>query len=162
VVLREGNCGQTWVGLRLSVRRSGHSQFAYSKMLKCVFSAAMPPDVRKVCGPSGSVDSLSWGLCPRHCAAQCKVKEFIKDARQNGKVVAGGRVLARDGYFVRPTIVRDVSDTARLVREEQFGPALPVLRYSDIDDVIDRVNDTDFGLGASVWSSDLGRAFEVA
>src|SRR5262249_34993522 len=91
-----------------------------------------------------------------------KVKEFIKDARQNGKIVAGGSVLARDGYFVRPTVVRDASDTARLVREEQFGPALPVLRYSDIDEVIDRVNDTDFGLGASVWSSDLGRAFNVA
>jgi acyl-CoA reductase-like NAD-dependent aldehyde dehydrogenase len=58
--------------------------------------------------------------------------------------------------------VRDIPDSARLGREEQFGPVLPVLRYSNIDDVIARANDTDVGLGGSVWSSDSDRAFEVA
>ena len=48
------------------------------------------------------------------------------------------------------------------MREEQFGPVLPVLRYSDIDDALARVNDTQFGLGGSVWSSDGERAFRVA
>jgi acyl-CoA reductase-like NAD-dependent aldehyde dehydrogenase len=91
-----------------------------------------------------------------------KVKEFIEDARQNSTIVAGGRVLEREGYFVQPTIVRDIPDSARLVREEQFGPVLPVLRYSDIDDVIARANDTEFGLGGSVWSSNPERAFGVA
>jgi acyl-CoA reductase-like NAD-dependent aldehyde dehydrogenase len=91
-----------------------------------------------------------------------KVKGFLEDARRNGKVVAGGGVLERGGYFVQPTIVRDMADDARLVREEQFGPVLPVLRYSEIDDVIARANDTDFGLGGSVWSSEPDRAFEVA
>jgi acyl-CoA reductase-like NAD-dependent aldehyde dehydrogenase len=91
-----------------------------------------------------------------------KVKDFLEDARQNGKIVAGGGVLKREGYFVQPTIVRDIPDNARLVREEQFGPVLPVLRYSDIDEVIARANDTEFGLGGSVWSSDRDRAFEVA
>jgi acyl-CoA reductase-like NAD-dependent aldehyde dehydrogenase len=90
------------------------------------------------------------------------VKGFLEDARQNGKIVAGGGVLERDGYFVQPTIVRDISDNARLVREEQFGPVLPVLRYSDLDEVIARANDTEFGLGGSVWSSDRDRAFDVA
>jgi acyl-CoA reductase-like NAD-dependent aldehyde dehydrogenase len=91
-----------------------------------------------------------------------KVKGFLGDARQHGKIVAGGRVLEREGYFVQPTIVRDISDNARLVREEQFGPVLPVLRFSDFDEVIARANDTEFGLGGSVWSSDPNRAFEVA
>jgi len=91
-----------------------------------------------------------------------KVKRFLEDARRNGTIVAGGGVLQRDGYFVQPTIVSDISDDARLVREEQFGPVLPVLRYSDIDDAIARANDTDFGLGGSVWSSDRERAFKVA
>jgi acyl-CoA reductase-like NAD-dependent aldehyde dehydrogenase len=91
-----------------------------------------------------------------------KVKGFLEEARRNGKIVAGGGVLEREGYFVQPTIVRDIPDDARLVREEQFGPVLPVLRYSDIDDVIERANDTDFGLGGSVWSSDRDRAFGVA
>jgi acyl-CoA reductase-like NAD-dependent aldehyde dehydrogenase len=58
-----------------------------------------------------------------------KVKELIEDARQNARIVAGGSVLEREGYFVQPTIVRDLSDSAGLVREEQFGPVLPVLRY---------------------------------
>src|SRR5262245_60447815 len=64
--------------------------------------------------------------------------------------------------YGQPTIVRDIPDSARLLREEQFGPVLPVLRYSDIDDVITRVNDTEYGLGGSVWSSDRERAFAVA
>jgi acyl-CoA reductase-like NAD-dependent aldehyde dehydrogenase len=71
-------------------------------------------------------------------------------------------VLDRAGYFVRPTIVRDIPDNSRLVRDEQFGPILPVLRYSDVDDVVARVNNTEFGLGGSVWSSDLHRASDVA
>ncbi len=91
-----------------------------------------------------------------------KVKGYIEDGRKNGTIVAGGEVVEREGYFVRPTIVRDIPDDARLVREEQFGPVLPVLRYSDIDDAIARANDTDFGLGGSVWSSDRDRAFGVA
>src|SRR3984957_2466054 len=91
-----------------------------------------------------------------------RVKGFLEDARRNGTIVAGGGVLEHKGYFVQPTIVRDISDNARLVREEQFGPVLPVLRYSDIDDVVARANDTDFGLGGSVWSSDRERAFGVA
>lgn len=91
-----------------------------------------------------------------------KVKGYLDDAWQHGKIVAGGNVLERDGYFVEPTIVRDISDNARLVREEQFGPVLPVLRYSGLNDVISRVNDSEFGLGGSVWSSNRDRAFEVA
>jgi acyl-CoA reductase-like NAD-dependent aldehyde dehydrogenase len=91
-----------------------------------------------------------------------KVKGYIEGARQDGKIVAGGVVLDRAGYFVRPTIVRDIADDASLVCEEQFGPVLPVLRYSDLDEVVARVNDTEFGLGGSVWSSDVQRAFGVA
>jgi acyl-CoA reductase-like NAD-dependent aldehyde dehydrogenase len=91
-----------------------------------------------------------------------KLKGFLEDARRNGKIVAGGEVVNGKGFFVRPTIVRDISDDCRLVREEQFGPVLPVMRFSNIDDVIARANDTDYGLGGSVWSSDRERAFQVA
>jgi acyl-CoA reductase-like NAD-dependent aldehyde dehydrogenase len=91
-----------------------------------------------------------------------KAKGFLEDAQQNGNIVAGGKALNRKGYFVQPTIVRDIADDARLVKEEQFGPILPVLRYSDVDDAIARANDTDFGLGGSVWSKDLDRAYAVA
>ena len=91
-----------------------------------------------------------------------KVKGFLEEAKQKGKIVAGGEVPSRKGYFIPPTIVRDIPDNSRLVSEEQFGPIVPVLRYSDVDDAIARVNDSDYGLGGSVWSKDIDRAFEVA
>jgi acyl-CoA reductase-like NAD-dependent aldehyde dehydrogenase len=91
-----------------------------------------------------------------------RVKGFLEDARQNGRIVAGGEVLPRKGYFVQPTIVRDIGDDTRLVKEEQFGPILPVLRYSDVDDAITRANDSPYGLGGSVWSADRDRAAKVA
>lgn len=91
-----------------------------------------------------------------------KVKAFLEDARTNGNVIAGGAALDREGYFIAPTIVRDIDDSARLVREEQFGPVLPVLSYDDVDDAIARTNDTEYGLGGSVWTSDIDRGFEVA
>lgn len=91
-----------------------------------------------------------------------KLKEFLADAKANGKVIAGGDVLDREGFFIAPTIVRDIPDDARLVREEQFGPILPVLVYEDIDDAIARANDTEFGLGGTIWTSNQERAFKVA
>ena len=91
-----------------------------------------------------------------------KVKGYLEDARAHGKVIAGGAPLERRGYFIPPTIVRDIPDDARLVREEQFGPVLPLLRYSDLDDAIARANDTEYGLGATVWSSSTERAVAVA
>ena len=66
------------------------------------------------------------------------------------------------GYFIAPTIVRDIPDSARLVREEQFGPVLPVLSFDDVDDAIARANDTDYGLGGSVWAGDVEHGVAVA
>src|SRR5262249_40379939 len=79
-----------------------------------------------------------------------------------GTVLADAPPVAGPGYFVRPRIVRDIHDDARLVREEQFGPVLPVLSYSRLEDAIARANDSDYGLGATIWSSDPERAYEVA
>ncbi|WP_343525437.1 aldehyde dehydrogenase family protein [Sphingomonas sp.] len=91
-----------------------------------------------------------------------KVKALVEDARQRGTVLAGGEPLDRPGYFMPPTIVRDLDDDAPLVREEQFGPVLPVLKYDEIDDVIARANAGEYGLGGSVWGKDLTRATDVA
>ncbi len=91
-----------------------------------------------------------------------KVKDFIADGRERGKIIAGGKALDRDGYFISPTIVRDIPDDARLVREEQFGPVTPVMKYSDINDALARANGTEYGLGGTVWGPDLEQAYEVA
>jgi acyl-CoA reductase-like NAD-dependent aldehyde dehydrogenase len=91
-----------------------------------------------------------------------KVKGFLESARKDGNIIAGGEAMDRPGYFIQPTIVRDIKEGSRLVDEEQFGPVLPVIKYSDNDDVIRRANATNYGLGASVWSSDTARAHKVA
>ncbi|MBC09413.1 MAG: aldehyde dehydrogenase [Gammaproteobacteria bacterium] len=91
-----------------------------------------------------------------------KVKELIEEAKSDGNVIAGGEVPDQPGYFIRPTIVRDIEEGSRLVDEEQFGPVLPVMKFSDENDAVERANATQWGLGGSVWSSDLGRAYELA
>ena len=86
-----------------------------------------------------------------------KVKGFLEDAHAHGKVIAGGKALDREGYFIAPTIVRDIPDDARLVREEQFGPVTPVMKYKDLDDAIARANATEYGLGGTVWGRTRSR-----
>ncbi len=91
-----------------------------------------------------------------------KVSALLADAAQVGTVVAGGTPLDRPGFFIPPTIVAGLDEQHPLVREEQFGPVLPVLKYSVIDDVVARANDSDYGLGGTVWGKDLERATAVA
>ena len=93
-----------------------------------------------------------------------KVKTYLHDAlSQDGATLRTGGVTSEDGgYFIAPTLITGLRDDARLVQEEQFGPVLPILRFSDIDDVVTRINDSRFGLGASVWGRDQARALSVA
>ncbi|KEA65221.1 Aldehyde dehydrogenase [Marinobacterium lacunae] len=92
-----------------------------------------------------------------------RVKELVEDAKaRGGRILSGGAPVDGKGYFYPPTIVADVSNGVRLVDEEQFGPALPVIRYSDIDEAIRLANDCPFGLGGSVWGPDLAQANSIA
>ncbi len=92
-----------------------------------------------------------------------RVGELVADALHHGATaVAGGKSLDRPGYFFAPTVLTGLSDGTRIVDEEQFGPALPVIKYQDLDDALKRANESHFGLGASVWSADPERAAGVA
>jgi acyl-CoA reductase-like NAD-dependent aldehyde dehydrogenase len=92
-----------------------------------------------------------------------RVAELVDEAKAAGaKISTGGARRAGGGYFFEPTIITDVAEGVRLVDEEQFGPALPLLTYRDVDDAVERANATSFGLSGSVWSSDVERATEVA
>ena len=92
-----------------------------------------------------------------------RVDELVEDAKRAGATVrTGGQRREGPGYFYEPTVLTDVGDDARIVAEEQFGPALPILRFSDLDEVIDRANDSHFGLSGSVWTSDAERGAEIA
>jgi acyl-CoA reductase-like NAD-dependent aldehyde dehydrogenase len=92
-----------------------------------------------------------------------RVTELVDDARSAGaRIAAGGKALGGKGYYYAPTIVADISDGTRLVDEEQFGPALPVIPYRNVEDAIERANATHFGLSGSVWSARADKAAEVA
>jgi succinate-semialdehyde dehydrogenase/glutarate-semialdehyde dehydrogenase len=92
--------------------------------------------------------------------AVCKIQEHIEDAVSLGaKVVAGGRSLG--GNFFEPTILVDVPKTAKVAKEETFGPLAPLFRFTEEADVIAQANDTEFGLAAYFYARDLSRVFRV-
>jgi acyl-CoA reductase-like NAD-dependent aldehyde dehydrogenase len=92
-----------------------------------------------------------------------RVAELVEDAkRHGGRVLCGGQPAGGAGYFYPITLVADVSDGVRLVDEEQFGPVLPIIRYSNTDEIVARANDNPNGLGGSVWSSDPVKARSLA
>lgn len=93
-----------------------------------------------------------------------KVKEFFADSHANGHVFAlGGKIdESAEGWTIPVTLVDNPPEKSRLVVEEPFGPILPLLKWTDEDDVVARANDTIWGLGATIWSKDLDRAERIA
>lgn len=91
-----------------------------------------------------------------------KVLDIIAEARQRGELMVGGNQLPGNGYFITPAVVRDMDDDSRIVKEEQFGPVVPILKYATIDEVVERANASDFGLGGTVWTSNTERGIELA
>ena len=90
------------------------------------------------------------------------VLSALELAKQDGTVIAGGEPLPGKGYFVPPTVVRDIREDSRLIREETFGPIRSIMKYASIDEVVKKVNDTPYGLGNSVWGQDLKQAAQIA
>ncbi|MFB8053554.1 aldehyde dehydrogenase family protein [Streptomyces rubiginosohelvolus] len=103
-------------------------------------------------------------LGPLNNAAQlARVERYTARALADGaRAAAGGHRLDRPGWFHAPTVLTDVPPDSPVVTEEQFGPVLPVLPYGSVDEAVDAANATRFGLGGSVWGTDLDRAEAVA
>lgn len=89
-----------------------------------------------------------------------KVSRLVAAATETGRVLLGGK--PGEGLFFPPTIIADLTDDDPLVKEEQFGPALPIIKYSNLDQAIAAANASETGLGGSVWSKDLDKAKSVA
>ena len=92
-----------------------------------------------------------------------KVSDILEDTKKAGaRILTGGKIPDAPGYFIPPTLVTDIAEDSRLVSEEQFGPIIPILKYSDPEDALQRANDTRYGLSGSVWTSDLERGKALA
>ncbi|MGQ4555333.1 aldehyde dehydrogenase family protein [Halobellus sp. GM3] len=96
-------------------------------------------------------------------SAQSEVASYVDSAREaGGSISAGGRIPFEEGNFYEPTVIEDVPDDAAVSCEEIFGPVLTVYRFDSEREVVERANDTEYGLYAGVWTSDLDRANRIA
>jgi acyl-CoA reductase-like NAD-dependent aldehyde dehydrogenase len=92
-----------------------------------------------------------------------RVAALVDDAKRHGAIVhSGGAALDGPGYFYPPTFITGIGQGVALVDEEQFGPVLPIIPFTDVDDAIEQANASHFGLGASVWTRDLAHGETVA
>ncbi|CAH2076747.1 unnamed protein product, partial [Iphiclides podalirius] len=92
-----------------------------------------------------------------------KVLEYIDSGKKSGaKCVAGGDKIGEVGYYIQPTVFADVQDSMKIAREEIFGPVQSILKFDSFDEVVDRANDTNYGLGAGVITNDITTAMSFA
>jgi len=92
-----------------------------------------------------------------------KVMGFIESGKKQGaKLVAGGNRVGDKGYFIEPTVFADVQDNMQIAQEEIFGPVQSIIKFKDMDEVVERANKTMYGLAAAVWTRDIGKAHAIA
>jgi acyl-CoA reductase-like NAD-dependent aldehyde dehydrogenase len=92
-----------------------------------------------------------------------KVAAIVEDARKHGAtIVVGGNPQDKPGYFYPLTVIANATDDMRVVKEEQFGPVIPLVKYKTVEEVIARANSLEVGLGGSIWGNDTGEAARYA
>ncbi|MFI9122521.1 aldehyde dehydrogenase family protein [Streptomyces bikiniensis] len=147
------NCGQVCMAVkRVYVPARLHAEVVEALAQRAKTVAVGPglnPETRL--GPVNNAPQLA------------RVEQLTKRALADGaRVASGGHRLNGPGYFFAPTVLIDVPFDSPVVAEEQFGPVLPVLAYRSLDEAVEAANGTGFGLGGSVWGTDLDRAEAVA
>jgi aldehyde dehydrogenase (NAD+) len=92
-----------------------------------------------------------------------KVMSYIERGKKEGaRLMCGGSSVGDRGYFIQPTVFADVKDDMAIAREEIFGPVMSIIKFRDMDEVVERANRTEYGLAAAVWTRDIGKAYAIA
>ena len=151
------NCGQACLAVKRLYLFDGIADEFLEKFL---------PKVQRLKVGNGLTQGTMTG--PLHTAKQREeVEEMVQEAIASGaKALVGAKRPEGDEYekgnFYLPTVLVDVPSDARMVQEECFGPALPVFRVKDLDDAITQANSSQYGLGSSIWTSNIAKAREAA
>jgi acyl-CoA reductase-like NAD-dependent aldehyde dehydrogenase len=147
------NCGQ----ICMAVKRVYAPARLYPQVVEALAERAKSIVVRPGLEPESQLGPIN------NAPQLARVERYTAQALAGGaRLATGGHRLDRPGYFFAPTILADVPPGSSVVVQEQFGPVLPVLPYASVDEAVEAANATGFGLGGSVWGTDLDRAEAVA
>ena len=146
----QGQC--CCAGSRLFVEEKAYDEFVERSVARAnARTVGNPLDPKTEQGPQ--VDQTQFD----------KVMGYIESGKQDGAALKCGGARAGDkGYFVAPTVFADVTDNMKIAQEEIFGPVMSILKFKDLDEVVERANATMYGLAAAVWTRDIGKAHAIA
>jgi len=152
------NSGQCCIAsTRIYVEESIYDAFAAKCVEKSQNNSTAP-------GKDEGLGSGAWEEQPVVDSIQFnKVLGYIEAGKKDGaKMLCGGTKNADKGYFITPTVFGDVTDGMTIAKEEIFGPVMSLLKFTDLDEVIERCNNTIYGLGAGICSRDIGKCLKAA
>ncbi|HYY65568.1 MAG TPA: NAD-dependent succinate-semialdehyde dehydrogenase [Nitrososphaeraceae archaeon] len=102
------------------------------------------------------------GPLVRESQRQALIKQVENAKSKGGLILTGGKTVNRDGYFYEPTIISNVNHEMEVVKQEVFGPAAPIIIVDNEDEAVRQANDSEFGLGASIWTNNIERGIRLA
>nr|UQZ95910.1 retinal dehydrogenase1 [Callistoctopus minor] len=143
------NMGQCCVaGSRTYVQEGIYDEFVAKSVARAQKRKVGDPfDFETENGPQVDADQLS------------KIMDLMKSGESEGaRMMCGGKQKGDKGYFVEPTVFADVKDSMRIAKEEIFGPVQQIIKFRDIDEVLERANNTHYGLGAAIFTKDIDKA----
>ncbi|MGO9242736.1 MAG: aldehyde dehydrogenase family protein [Bryobacteraceae bacterium] len=146
----QGQC--CCAGSRLFVEEKAYDQFVEKSVARAKKRTVGDPfDQATEQGPQ--VDDVQFD----------KVMSYIESGKREGaSLLCGGQRVGDRGYFIEPTVFADVKDTMKIAQEEIFGPVMSIIKFKDLDEVIERANKSIYGLAAAVWTRDITKAHAIA